>query len=137
MSHLIEIHQNNRIAAGDCVESEKTLRDVLPILKSIFEKYLIDEGINGKISWRSQVMFNDCSIRPDGGVFYLQNEKGEFGFLVVEDKIQGSNDLRHEKGLKKQSTGNAYRASVQKLECIMEHIQRLTHLSVYRIRRRV
>ena len=107
MSHLIDIHQNIRIAAGDCVDSEKTLKDILPILKSIFEKYLIDEGINGKISWRSQVKFNDCSIKPDGGVFYLQNDKGEFGFLIIEDKVQGSNDLRHEKGLKKQSTGNA------------------------------
>ena len=45
----------------------------------------------------------NISIRPDGGIIFV----GDVPLLITEDKVQGSNDTRHEKSLDKQATGNA------------------------------
>jgi len=107
MAHLVEIHRNNRIAAGNCVRSEQSLKDILPRLVKSFERYLVDEGIEATVSWKKDLKFESCSIRPDGGLFYLTCAKGTFCFLVVEDKYQGTNDNLSAQGKRRQSTGNA------------------------------
>lgn len=49
---------------------------------------------------------NVC-MKPDGGILLVIINGKEYPVLVIEDKIQGTNDIRMKKGDKKQSTGNA------------------------------
>ena len=54
--------------------------------------------------------FDTSSIRPDGGILYIQGKTGDrltFPILIAEVKNQGTNDLRAEEGLPKQAKGNA------------------------------
>lgn len=130
MAHLVEIHRNNRIAAGNCVRSEQSLKDVLPRLVKSFERYLVDEGIEGKISWKKELKFESCSIRPDGGLFYLTCAKGTFCFLVVEDKYQGTNDNLYAEGKRRQSTGNAIERAFKNINTSWNLFKDL-HISPY------
>jgi hypothetical protein len=45
-------------------------------------------------------------MKPDGGILYAVKEE-RIPILIVEDKLQGTNDIRLEKKLGRQSTGNA------------------------------
>lgn len=130
MAHLVEIHRNNRIAAGNCVPSEQSLKDILPRLTKSFEEYLLDEGIEGKISWKKDLRFESCSIRPDGGLFYLTCAKGTFCFLVVEDKYQGTNDNLYAEGKSRQSTGNAIERAFKNINASWNLFKDL-HISPY------
>ena len=50
------------------------------------------------------------SIRPDGGILYLEGRPGDtmtYPILISEVKNQGTNDLRAKEGLPKQAKGNA------------------------------
>jgi len=49
------------------------------------------------------------SIRPDGGILYLQRTEDDFIYpiLIAEVKNQGTNDLRAKEGLQRQARGNA------------------------------
>jgi hypothetical protein len=47
-------------------------------------------------------------MKPDGGILFAVIEGEEYPLLIVEDKVQGTNDRRNfEDQLKRQSTGNA------------------------------
>lgn len=48
----------------------------------------------------------NVSMKPDGGIVYAVKES-RIPILMVEDKVQGTNDTRFEKKLGRQSTGNA------------------------------
>jgi hypothetical protein len=45
-------------------------------------------------------------MKPDGGILFAVKEE-RIPILIVEDKVQGTNDKRLEKKLGRQSTGNA------------------------------
>jgi len=54
--------------------------------------------------------FDSSSIRPDGGILYIQGKAGTnltYPILIAEVKNQGTNDLRAQEGLPKQAKGNA------------------------------
>ena len=54
--------------------------------------------------------FDRSSIRPDGGILYLEGRPGDtmtYPILISEVKNQGTNDLRAKEGLPKQAKGNA------------------------------
>lgn len=54
--------------------------------------------------------FDSSSIRPDGGILYIQGKAGDkltYPILIAEVKNQGTNDLRAQEGLPKQARGNA------------------------------
>lgn len=54
--------------------------------------------------------FDKSSIRPDGGILYIQGKPGDplrYPILIAEVKNQGTNDLRLAEGLPKQARGNA------------------------------
>ena len=54
--------------------------------------------------------FESSSIRPDGGILYLQGPSGDalsYPILIAEVKNQGTNDLRAQEGLPPQARGNA------------------------------
>jgi hypothetical protein len=46
-------------------------------------------------------------MKPDGGILYAVKDEDRIPILIVEDKLQGTNDIRLEKKLGRQSTGNA------------------------------
>ena len=46
-------------------------------------------------------------IKPDAPIIFAIFNNIRFPLLIAEDKIQGTNDIRHAKNLKKQATGNA------------------------------
>lgn len=52
--------------------------------------------------------FERSSIRPDGGVLFIESKTGEkYPILISEVKNQGTNDKRVSEGLAKQAKGNA------------------------------
>ena len=46
-------------------------------------------------------------MKPDGGIIMMKLRDKTYPILIVEDKVQGSNDTRFKEGQKKQATGNA------------------------------
>ena len=52
--------------------------------------------------------FNSSHLRPDGGILFLVDKNGNrYPVLISEVKNQGTNDLRSQEGLSRQSKGNA------------------------------
>ena len=52
--------------------------------------------------------FHNTYLQPDGGILYLVDKLGnKWPILISEAKRQGTNDIREEEGLGKQSRGNA------------------------------
>ena len=54
--------------------------------------------------------FDTSSIRPDGGILYIQGKPGDnltYPILIAEVKNQGTNEIRVKEGLPKQAKGNA------------------------------
>ncbi len=54
--------------------------------------------------------FQSSSIRPDGGILYIQARRGDplsYPILIAEAKNQGTNDMRVQEGKAKQARGNA------------------------------
>lgn len=48
------------------------------------------------------------SMKPDGGIFIMKLNNGiHIPLLIIEDKVQGTNDLIYEQKGKRQATGNA------------------------------
>jgi len=47
------------------------------------------------------------SMKPDGGILFAVGGGKRIPILIVEDKVQGTNDSLFQKGLKRQATGNA------------------------------
>jgi len=51
--------------------------------------------------------YAQCYMKPDGGIVWIKHKGNDIPILIAEDKVQGTNDTRHEQQLHKQSTGNA------------------------------
>lgn len=52
--------------------------------------------------------FHNTYLQPDGGILYLVDKsQNKWPILISEAKRQGTNDIRKEEGLEKQSKGNA------------------------------
>jgi hypothetical protein len=60
-------------------------------------------------------------MNPDGGLFFIVIDNRKYCFLIVEDKYQGTNDLRLSKTMKKQGLGNA-------IERVFKNINASWHL---------
>jgi hypothetical protein len=116
MSHLKTIHLGSSIASGVCKESEYTLNCILNNFKNFCSEYIQRLGINATFHWQKSIKVSDvvkdyendkCFMSPDGGLFFINIGACKYCFMIVEDKYQGTNDLRYSQGLKKQGTGNA------------------------------
>jgi hypothetical protein len=115
MAHLQNIHKGSSIAAGICVKSESTLACALNEIKSYCHE--IASAMNVEFYWKKSIGIHElipgsksdkkCFINPDGGLFFVKIDSKSYCFMIVEDKYQGTNDVRKSKNLPKQSTGNA------------------------------
>ena len=115
MAHLQNIHKGSSIAAGICVKSESTLACALNEIKSYCHE--IASAMNVEFYWKKSIGIHElipgsksdkkCFINPDGGLFFVKIDSKSYCFMIVEDKYQGTNDVRKSKDLPKQSTGNA------------------------------
>ena len=115
MSHLQTIHKGSSIAGGICKKSEGTLNSVLCEIKSYCHE--LAKSMDCEFFWKKSIGINElipeisadkkCFISPDGGLFFVKIETKSYCFMIVEDKYQGTNDLRRSKCLDKQATGNA------------------------------
>jgi len=89
---------------------------ILPYAKAAVEHF------GGKLEHRSSVSLYECQkhfgqasneenkrvcMRPDGGVFMAVHNGIEVPILIIEDKVQGTNDSLHAAGKPRQATGNA------------------------------
>ncbi len=116
MSHLQNIHLGSAIASGVCKDSEYTLNYILDDFKRFCSDYIKQLGVNATFHWQKSIKVseliegygnNKCFMSPDGGIFFIVIDNKIYCFLIVEDKYQGTNDLRLSKTMKKQGLGNA------------------------------
>lgn len=124
MSHLQIIHKGSSIAVGACIQSEKTLNDVMAVFKTFCRDLVAEMG--GRFRWEKRVFFSSTGkrapfISPDGGVFYVTFDDSTYCFLIVEDKYQGTNDKRLAQKLPRQPTGNA-------IERVFKNVNAAWHL---------
>jgi hypothetical protein len=113
MSHLKNIHLGSSIASGICQKSEHTLHCILEEIKKFCIELI---GDTGTFHWQKSIKVSDlikgytndkCFMSPDGGLFFVTIDTKRYCFMIVEDKYQGTNDMRLSKGLPKQGLGNA------------------------------
>jgi len=78
-------------------QSQWHLKDIVALLRKAFPK--VDFHYH----------FDTSAIRPDGGVLFLETRSrvAAYPILIAEVKNQGTNVLREQEGLPRQSKGNA------------------------------
>ena len=113
------VEDGRRLNDDSCI-SEKTLSDAIcEILPYIEEKCkLVGATLQHKKSislFECQEYFHKCGgpipneenknvcMKPDGGIFYITKDNSTIPILIIEDKVQGTND----KLQKRQALGNA------------------------------
>lgn len=116
--------QAGRRLNDDSQSSETTLtdamRELVPYAEEMFEK------IGAKIEHKATISLFECQkyfheaggpepninnkkvfMRPDGGILFATINNNTMPILIVEDKVQGTNDNLFEQDKKRQATGNA------------------------------
>lgn len=119
-----EMNNKGQHLNNDSKSSEDTLNDsmyeIVNYTEKIFEplgyKVIMDKSIS---VYHCQQYFHIAGgpepnilnkkykMIPDGGIIYISKNGIKIPILIVEDKIQGTNDKRYFQGEKRQSTGNA------------------------------
>lgn len=135
MSHLQTVHIGSSIAGGVCKKSEHTLNCILDDFKQFCSEYIKELGVNGRFEWQKSIKVSElicgydndkCFMSPDGGLFFIVLDDKKYCFLIVEDKYQGTNDLRLSKGLQKQGLGNAIERVFKNLNASWHLFKNLT-----------
>jgi len=107
----------------DSIPSERTLKEAIPSIKEYIislnkgELLIKDKITVYELKMIQKKIFQDAPepnendkkkyISPDGGIWFLSKDGKEYPILIIEDKKQGTNDLRFTDGKGKQSLGNA------------------------------
>ena len=120
LSTRITKYNQHHTLVDDSVSSECTLKCAINrvFLEDPCRRCGVDNvWINSKISLTECMQLDEqldipakydtCYMKPDGGIVWIKQGKKNIPILIAEDKVQGTNDTRHEQKLKKQSTGNA------------------------------
>jgi len=118
---LSEYYNEDKCLNDDSKNSEKILslamKEVLPYAQELFK------NISGTVNTKKTMTLYECqeyfhnaggpkpnpenknfSMRPDGGILILSLNGKDIPILIVEDKVQGTNDTKNGK---RQGTGNA------------------------------
>lgn len=122
---IIDLAKSGRKLNDDSSLSEKTLTKALHELIPYIEAKC--KSIGGTLKHHNSMSLFQCQeyfhthggplpnednkkvyMKPDGGIFIMTLKgKGEIPLLIIEDKVQGTNDTRYQEKKNKQSTGNA------------------------------
>lgn len=89
---------------------KKTKMEHTEIKEYLSDEYYFDEDYDETSSMKG-------FIKPDGGILLAKIIESDeiIPILVSEHKSQGTNDKRHQKGLKKQSCGNAIERAIKNI----------------------
>lgn len=121
---LSEMMKGGRRLNDDSIGSEGTLgeamNEVIPYIETKMEYF------GGKIEHKKTMTLYECQeyfekvggrapnpenksvyMKPDGGIIVMNIGKESKPLLIVEDKVQGTNDKLYEEKKKRQATGNA------------------------------
>jgi hypothetical protein len=72
------------------------------------EYFHLKKELSGTYKYIPDIENKKVFMKPDGGVlFAVISDTIKIPILIVEDKLQGTNDLKHTNGEKRQATGNA------------------------------
>jgi hypothetical protein len=116
--------EDGRCLNDDSSLSEKVLTEamseIIPFATKIFQQIGYKIVLEKSISlFECQTFFekvggpkpnpanNKVCMRPDGGILYAVSGGVKIPILIVEDKVQGTNDILHSQNKKRQATGNA------------------------------
>lgn len=110
----------------DSKKSEKVLHKTINEIILPYAENKIKELFNGKIKHQKNISMYELqeiyqknggpepdeknkkySMKPDGGIIIATINNIDYPILIIEDKVQGTNDLRKKIGEKKQPLGNA------------------------------
>jgi len=121
---LTQMVQDGHQLNDDSAPSERTLteamEEVIPYAREIFSQTGFTIIHKKNITLYECQEFFECvggpvpnpdnktvSMKPDGGILFAESGKKSIPILIVEDKVQGTNDNLFKLGKKKQATGNA------------------------------
>mgnify|MGYP001592015828 CR=1 FL=1 len=122
--NLILMYEEKRHLTDDSCSSEKILSkamcEIIPYATGLFKK------LGYKIVHEKTISLYECQsffekvggpkpnpenkkvyMKPDGGILFAVSEKEKIPILIVDDKVQGTNDNLFEQKKKKQASGNA------------------------------
>jgi len=121
---LTQMNEEGRKLNDDSSFSESTLSDAM-IEVLLYAKERVTK-IGGTISHRKKISLYECQeyfnkvggpipnernkkvcMKPDGGIIFARINSIEYPILIVEDKVQGTNDTLFQENKKRQATGNA------------------------------
>lgn len=123
-NRLTQMIEGGRCLNDDSSQSEKILtesmNEIIPFAAKIFQQIGYNVVLEKSISlFECQAFFekvggpppnpanNKVCMRPDGGILYAVSGDVKIPILIVEDKVQGTNDILHSLNKKRQATGNA------------------------------
>lgn len=121
---LTKMVEDGRRLNDDSSSSEKNMSEAMVEIKRYAKEQC--ESMGGTLIHNKSMTLYECqelfhksggpppneenkkySIRPDGGILIMNLNGVNIPLLIIEDKVQGTNDLLHEQKKKRQATGNA------------------------------
>ena len=96
ISHIIPYATERFRSLGYTIVLEKTI--------SLFECQAFYEKVGGP---KPNPDNKSVCMRPDGGILFAVSGDIRIPILIVEDKVQGTNDILFQQNKKRQATGNA------------------------------
>ena len=121
---LTKMVEDGRRLNDDSSSSERTLSEALCEIKPYIEEKCM--SIGATLEHKKSISLFECqeylekrggptpneekkkvSMKPDGGIFIMKLNGNTIPLLIIEDKVQGTNDRLYEQNKKRQATGNA------------------------------
>ena len=121
---ITQLGTDGRQLIDDSCISEKTLNDAMDEIIPYATSKIAELG--GTVKHLKKMSLYDCQLcfekvggpapnesnknvfmKPDGGILVAEIYGKNIPILIVEDKVQGTNDLLFAQGKKRQATGNA------------------------------
>jgi len=123
-TRLKQMAKAGRHLTDDSVLSERNLKQAMQGVVAHARKRLA--SIGGTVHHTSTISLYECQqhfhaaggpapnvenktvfMKPDGGILFASVRDKTYPILIVEDKVQGTNDLLYAANQKRQATGNA------------------------------
>jgi hypothetical protein len=121
---LTKMVEDGRRLNDDSCSSEGTLSEAICEIRQYIEEKC--NAIGAKLEHKKSISLFECqeffqkcggpipteenknvSMKPDGGIFIVTLHENKIPILIIEDKVQGTNDNLYEQKKKRQATGNA------------------------------